>query len=242
MDHKYVYNQIIENRKLNLLEETEYGEWHHIIPKSLGGTDEAENLVRLTAREHFICHALLAEMYEPETLEWYKMNHAFMMMKADSMAHNGNRYINARLYELKRKEFSIVMSVSQTGEKNSQYGKIWIHNLELEQSIPIVKNELNKYLKYGWKVGRIVNFYVYKQKLINKERKKNNYLKNKEAEFQNKVDYYTELYNQFIKSECVSLRSFHKKIKYPYVVGALSKNFTKYVKEYNPTKRKSYKE
>ena len=32
-----------------------YYEKHHIQPKSLGGSNKKENLVRLTAREHFIC-------------------------------------------------------------------------------------------------------------------------------------------------------------------------------------------
>ena len=37
----------------------EYVELHHIIPKSLGGLNNPENLVCLTAREHCIAHLLL---------------------------------------------------------------------------------------------------------------------------------------------------------------------------------------
>lgn len=36
-----------------------YYKSHHIIPYSLGGTDSFENLVLLTAREHFIFHVCL---------------------------------------------------------------------------------------------------------------------------------------------------------------------------------------
>lgn len=43
----------------------------------------------------------------------------------------------------------------QKGEKNSQYGKRWIHNLELEVSKRIGKNED---LPEGWREGRIINF------------------------------------------------------------------------------------
>ena len=39
-----------------------YVEKHHIIPKSLGGNNRKENLVNLSAREHFICHRLLVKM------------------------------------------------------------------------------------------------------------------------------------------------------------------------------------
>ena len=42
-----------QNRKKN---NGVYYENHHILPKSLGGDNSKDNLVNLTAREHFICH------------------------------------------------------------------------------------------------------------------------------------------------------------------------------------------
>lgn len=44
-------------------------------------------------------------------------------------------------------------SINQTGEKNSQYGKCWIHNNVKSMSIKLI--ELNKYLEDGWIRGRI---------------------------------------------------------------------------------------
>lgn len=41
-----------------------YSESHHELPKSLGGSNAKSNLVRLTAREHFIAHSLLVRMTE----------------------------------------------------------------------------------------------------------------------------------------------------------------------------------
>jgi hypothetical protein len=35
---------------------------HHIIPKSLGGSNDTDNLVNLTPKEHFVCHLLLTRM------------------------------------------------------------------------------------------------------------------------------------------------------------------------------------
>tara|TARA_S200002703_G_scaffold63639_1_gene55157 strand:- start:2387 stop:3133 length:747 start_codon:yes stop_codon:yes gene_type:complete len=156
MNYRRVYNQIISNRKSNPLGLAEYGELHHIIPKCLGGEDIKTNLIRLTAREHFICHALLAEMYEYGTNEWYKMNHAFMMMKA--ISDTQKRYYNARLYELKKKDFSLVMSNSQSGNKNSQFGKIWIVNYDRKVSKKISANELQYYEDNGWVQGRSLKF------------------------------------------------------------------------------------
>ena len=49
-----------QNRKTPI----EYIEKHHIIPKSMGGSNDSENIVKLTAREHFICHHLLTKMVQ----------------------------------------------------------------------------------------------------------------------------------------------------------------------------------
>jgi len=56
MNYQKIYDQIIERAKNRKLEG--YKEKHHIIPKCLGGPDNKENLVELTAREHFLCHLL----------------------------------------------------------------------------------------------------------------------------------------------------------------------------------------
>jgi hypothetical protein len=34
-------------------------ELHHILPKCMGGNNNKTNLVRLTLREHYVCHLLL---------------------------------------------------------------------------------------------------------------------------------------------------------------------------------------
>ena len=62
IENKYTqwYHSIISNRKANPI--VGYSEKHHIIPKCLGGSNDKDNLVRLTAREHFICHQLLVKM------------------------------------------------------------------------------------------------------------------------------------------------------------------------------------
>jgi hypothetical protein len=64
LKNKYTiwYHQIIANAQSRI--NNGYVEKHHIIPKCLGGTDDASNLVRLTAREHYICHLLLTKMTE----------------------------------------------------------------------------------------------------------------------------------------------------------------------------------
>jgi hypothetical protein len=61
MLYSKIYDMIIQRAKNRVL--TEYSEKHHILPKCLGGTNDLHNIVRLTYREHFICHQLLCKMY-----------------------------------------------------------------------------------------------------------------------------------------------------------------------------------
>ncbi len=67
-DNKYTiwYFGIIENARKQSRKKTSsnYYERHHIIPKckAFGGDNSKDNLVLLTAREHYICHLLLTKM------------------------------------------------------------------------------------------------------------------------------------------------------------------------------------
>lgn len=63
IDNKYTkwYYAIIQNASQRI-NKTDYIEKHHIIPRSLGGNNDSTNLVKLTAREHFVCHLLLTKM------------------------------------------------------------------------------------------------------------------------------------------------------------------------------------
>lgn len=166
MNYEKVYFNLIEKRKKYSPDVNIYTEKHHIIPKSLGGENHSDNIVVLTSREHFICHALLSEMYEEGTNEWYKMNHAFMIMKANSKNHdNNNRYFGSRLYEYKKEDFSKVMSKLQGGKNNSQYGKIWIFNPHTEENKKILSEDLPIYEDCGWEKGRVIKWNEYNKKI-----------------------------------------------------------------------------
>lgn len=85
IDNKYTrwYYTIVS--KAQQREISGYHETHHIIPKSLGGSNEPLNLVRLSAREHFICHKLLTKMVSGQ-------NRAKMVHAAWGMANRENAY------------------------------------------------------------------------------------------------------------------------------------------------------
>lgn len=85
-----------------------YVERHHVQPRSLGGSNKKENLVWLTAKEHFVAHVLLAKIYGGS--QWY----AVMMFAA-----NERRVVNSRLYEAAKAKHAKWMSVTFLGSKRS---------------------------------------------------------------------------------------------------------------------------
>lgn len=116
LTNKYskLYYKITSNAKQRIIES--YTELHHIIPQSLGGSNDKDNLVELTAREHFICHWLLIKMTEGD--ERGKMLYALQGMKAENKFQN--RYhtkITARVYEKYRLEHAENHSKRMKGRK-----------------------------------------------------------------------------------------------------------------------------
>jgi len=55
------YIKLIEKASVSAL--GGYSEIHHVIPRSMGGGDELINLVKLSAREHYMAHLLLWKAY-----------------------------------------------------------------------------------------------------------------------------------------------------------------------------------
>lgn len=100
MDYRKIYDAIISRSKNRTL--TGYSEIHHTVPRCLGGSDKETNLTVLTAREHFICHWLLARLYPDNT----KLAYAFFAM-CKQHGNNQERYIpSSRTYEEAKTNYS----------------------------------------------------------------------------------------------------------------------------------------
>ena len=98
LENKYTkwYFQLIESTKTRKAD-IEYFEKHHIMPKCLGGSNASENLVRFTAREHFIAHLLLTKMLNGPS----KRKMIFALFRMTSGNNKQQRYnLNNRSYEL----------------------------------------------------------------------------------------------------------------------------------------------
>lgn len=98
MNYKKNYCDYIEYLKKLGKRNLEYSEKHHIIPRCLGGTNDKDNLIELTAREHFLAHYLLMKIY-PDN---YKLADAFRMMGVFNKKDQ-KRYFNSKLYESQKR-------------------------------------------------------------------------------------------------------------------------------------------
>jgi hypothetical protein len=115
IDNKYtrIYYSIIENAKSRTI--SGYTENHHIIPKSLGGDNSQDNLVALTAREHFICHLLLTKITEGEARN--KMLCAVFYLTGRGASKRNNVIKNSKLYQKLKEDHAKAVSKQKKGCK-----------------------------------------------------------------------------------------------------------------------------
>lgn len=106
MNYKRIYDELIAYAK-NRNNVTGYKERHHIIPKSMGGSNDKNNLVNLTAREHFIAHMCLALIYGGT--QW-------LAVKRMKGANHG--YINGFLYAIAKEKGAKAIGDALRGKPN----------------------------------------------------------------------------------------------------------------------------
>lgn len=112
------YNNIIENARSRILDKNIYTEKHHIIPKSLGGLDTKENLIVLTAKEHFICHLLLTKMVVGDKKR--SMYHAAWKMANQKTSCQERYKVNSHTYSLLKENNAKALSESNKGKSNDK--------------------------------------------------------------------------------------------------------------------------
>ena len=61
MNYQLHYYRLVDRARTRTL--VGYIEKHHVVPKCLGGSNSPDNIVSLTAEEHYIAHQLLVKMY-----------------------------------------------------------------------------------------------------------------------------------------------------------------------------------
>lgn len=145
MDYANIYFQLTSRAKNRILEG--YTEKHHILPRSLGGTNKKENIVRFTVREHFLAHLCLWKMSEGEARK--KMAYAVVSFKRQRQCQKGKGIrFNSRTYEIAKKERNVALSRKFSGEGNPNFGGKYTSQPDIQQRMRVKKSSTENMGKY----------------------------------------------------------------------------------------------
>ena len=183
MNYQQIYDDLCagKGKNRNLTGKTHK---HHIIPRCISGTDDPNNLVILTLREHFIAHRLLTKIYP---------NHSGLIYAVFNMSkcyHYSK--INSRTYEYLQQQYSKSASELATENwKNPKFRskqlksrkKTWQDpNIRAKQSKiindPEFKKKQSLVMKKHWQQPE----YQIKMSKIRKELWQNSKLRQKQSE------------------------------------------------------------
>lgn len=131
---------------------------HHIIPRYMGGTDAAGNLVEVTVTQHAMYHFCNFQLWG-NTEDWAAWRGLTGQVGKEEILSVLNRENQAKaveaartpeIIEKKKQKFKEINH--QQGEKNSQYGKMWITDGTKEGSYRIDKGDP---IPKGYRPGRV---------------------------------------------------------------------------------------
>jgi hypothetical protein len=89
MNYQGQYDKLVNAAKNRVL--GGYVEKHHVVPRAHGGSNVPENIVSLTAREHFVAHWLLWKIHRNRS-----MARAFRLMVDDQKRPRSRSYVEAK--------------------------------------------------------------------------------------------------------------------------------------------------
>jgi hypothetical protein len=137
MDYKEHYKRLIKTRLNRKIEPSKYYEKHHIVPKCWGGNDKHENIIHLTAREHYIAHWLLYRM-RPNSIG---ISFAFWKMTFPGSKFVTRDYkISSRAYSEAKEAMSNAQRERMTGFKVAEEHLVkWRKNKNNTKSVINIK-------------------------------------------------------------------------------------------------------
>jgi len=134
MNYQKHYDALINRAKNRLLEG--YCETHHIIPRCMGGNNDADNLVDLTAEEHYVAHQLLVKMHPNN----HKLVAAAIYMTTGSSSN--------KKYRMNNKLYKWIKELHQLKWKDPEYYAYWSNMqsdlAKIRWSSPEFKNKMRK--------------------------------------------------------------------------------------------------
>ena len=132
MNYKKLYETLIHNAKERDMVDG-YTEIHHIIPRSEGGSNDKDNLVELTPKEHFVAHKLM-----------YMDNPNITSRVSTMWFMSNNRQIQSgRIYEQVRLQFiNDVMGKPKSNEHKKKISEALTGKVRTEEHIANLKAAL----------------------------------------------------------------------------------------------------
>jgi hypothetical protein len=103
------YHRLVERARCRVL--FGYREKHHVVPRCLGGGNEPDNIVALTAEEHFVAHQLLVKIHPGD----HRLLWAAMYMTGNSKRMSRNN----KAYGWLRRKLAATLSARFRGKKMS---------------------------------------------------------------------------------------------------------------------------
>lgn len=121
------YFKIINRAQQRTLDNGVKFEVHHIIPRSLGGNDDDDNLVKLTLKEHWVCHRLLVKFLNDPTALRKMYNALFIMAVKDYRTINGRiyQYIKENIVPWNKGLKGVTTNLPMTEEVKQQLSDLW---------------------------------------------------------------------------------------------------------------------
>lgn len=121
MNYTKIYIDFISDRKSKEHSLKGYSEKHHILPRSLGGGDDDENLIKLSLRDHIFAHALLAKIHGGP------MFYAYWMMVSGCVSYRAKKNgelirVPSHLVAIAKRKRREVISATRSGENHHFYG------------------------------------------------------------------------------------------------------------------------
>lgn len=172
MNYSSIYTSLIEKVssqervKLKKSEDGyQYYETHHIVPRAEGGSDTNENLILLTAREHYIAHLLLAKIYGGSQIYAYNLmanrtgcSHKYRLFReelADMVGNNTKSYIRTnghpKGFKGKKHSEESKRMISEAGKGRTQSDNQRAQSsIRMKKNNPAKTDEVKQKLREAW--------------------------------------------------------------------------------------------
>lgn len=147
MNYSKIYNDFIEDRRKKesqLIESGIYRESHHILPRALGGGDDPENLISLTAEDHYFAHLLLAHIYGGTMWQAVKMMRWGRVTGERKWLHGRHMYGVARRKSAEALSDLFSGQEGMRGDENGRYDSeahVWT-NVDTGETVEATKWEM----------------------------------------------------------------------------------------------------